>query len=145
MDAPRIALFLNSGSNDYQRLLEEDCIAAARRRNASVQVFAANTDHDTQERQIRAALAQPLLRRPTVILVCPVREASLRLVARETVAQGIGWVLLNRWSGYVLALREEFPRVRVWRCWGGRLPISARSSTSASPAATAWPRTANVW
>ncbi|HWZ88018.1 MAG TPA: substrate-binding domain-containing protein [Polyangiaceae bacterium] len=114
MDAPRIALFLNSGSNDYQRLLEEDCIAAARRRNASVQVFAANTDHDTQERQIRAVLAQPLLRRPTVILVCPVREASLRLVAREAVAQGIGWVLLNRWSDYVHALREEFPRVPIF-------------------------------
>src|ERR1700733_4100064 len=114
MDTPRVALFLNSVSNDYQRLLEEDCIAAARRRNASVQIFAANTDHDTQERQIRAALAQPLLRRPTVILVCPVREASLRLVAREAVTRGIGWVLLNRWSEYVLALRDEFPRVPIF-------------------------------
>jgi ABC-type sugar transport system substrate-binding protein len=114
MSASRIALFLLSSDNDYQRLLEEDCLAAARRRNISVRVFSANADHDTQERQIRAALALPATQRPTVLLVCPVREASLHIVAREAVAQSIGWVLLNRWSDYLLVLREEFPQVPVF-------------------------------
>jgi ABC-type sugar transport system substrate-binding protein len=114
MSASRIALFLLSNDNDYQRLLEEDCLAAARRRNSGARVFSANADHDTQERQIRAALALPAGQRPTLLLVCPVREASLRIVAREAVAQGIGWVLLNRWSDYLLVLREEFPHVPVF-------------------------------
>ncbi len=114
MDAPRIALFLLSGNNDYQRLLEEDCFAAARRRNGSVQVFSAGVDHDTQERQIRSVLAQSPVRRPTVLFVCPVGETSLRIVARDAVTQGVGWVLLNRWSDYLLALRDEFPHVPIF-------------------------------
>jgi ribose transport system substrate-binding protein len=114
MSAARIALFLLSNDNDYQRLLEEDCLAAARRRNSTVRVFSANAEHDAQERQIRSALALPVAQRPTVLLVCPVREASLRIVAREAAALGIGWVLLNRWSDYVLALRAEFPQVPIF-------------------------------
>jgi ABC-type sugar transport system substrate-binding protein len=114
MSVARIALFLLSNDNDYQRLLEEDCLAASRRRNSTLRVFSANTDHDTQERQIRTALALPAAQRPTVLLVCPVREASLRTVAREAAAQGIAWVLLNRWSDYVLALRTEFPNVPIF-------------------------------
>jgi ABC-type sugar transport system substrate-binding protein len=114
MDAPRVALFLLSNSNDYQRLLEEDCLAAVRRRNGSVQVFSAAVDHDTQERQIRAVLAQAPARRPTALFVCPVREASLRIVAREAAALGVAWVLLNRWSEYVHALRSEFPLVPIF-------------------------------
>ncbi|HEX3776426.1 MAG TPA: substrate-binding domain-containing protein, partial [Polyangiaceae bacterium] len=114
MDAPRLALFLLSGTNDYQRLLEEDCLASARRRNLPVQVFAASVSHETQEKQIRAALALPRAQRPTVFLVCPVREAALRIVAREAAAQGVGWVLLNRWSDYIHALRAEFPRVPLF-------------------------------
>ncbi|HEY4102511.1 MAG TPA: substrate-binding domain-containing protein [Polyangiaceae bacterium] len=114
MDSPRLALFLLSGNNDYQRLLEDDCLASARRRNLPIQVFAAGVSHETQEKQLRAAIALPRAQRPTVFLVCPVREAALRIVAREAAAQGIGWALLNRWGDYVHALRAEFPRVPIF-------------------------------
>jgi ABC-type sugar transport system substrate-binding protein len=48
------------------------------------------------------------------LFVCPVREASLRIVAREAAALGVAWVLLNRWSDYLLALRNEFPHVPIF-------------------------------
>jgi ribose transport system substrate-binding protein len=109
----RIALFLmNEG--DYQELLREDCIRTARRHGFPVEASVANNDSARQLEQIQACLGQPEAQRPTAILVCPVREAALLPAAVAAARQGVGWVLLGRWSGYMADLREEFPRLPIF-------------------------------
>jgi ABC-type sugar transport system substrate-binding protein len=110
----RIALFLQNGANDYQCMLRDDCQAAAARRDFLLTVYSADNDGDTQLRQIRAVFAAPRSQWPAALLVTPVREVGLLAVAHEAANLGIGWVSLNRWSDYLLELRQEFPGMPVF-------------------------------
>jgi ribose transport system substrate-binding protein len=108
------ALFLQTAANDYQDLLRDDCLAAARRRSFTPRIFAADGDADRQVGQIRECLREREATRPTLMLVSPVREGSLLNVARDAARQGIGWVQLNRWGDYLTELRKEFPHVPIF-------------------------------
>jgi ABC-type sugar transport system substrate-binding protein len=109
----RIALFLmNSG--DYQELLREDCLEAARRYGFSVKVFGADHDPRKQVEQIQACLSEPENQRPTVVIVNPVREITLLSSAYAAARLGIGWVQLMRWSAFVLDLRQTFPALPIF-------------------------------
>ena len=109
----RIALFqMNDG--DYQRLLREECLRAARRYDFPVRTFSADNDSERQIDQIHSCLKEAEATRPTVILVCPVHDASLVSAAYAAARLGVGWVLLGRWSVYMATLREAFPRLPVF-------------------------------
>jgi ABC-type sugar transport system substrate-binding protein len=110
----RIALFLRTLANDYQDLLREDCLAAARRHGYVVEVFSADSDAEKQLRQIREVLDRPEGRRPKGVLVSPVRESLLFTSAQKAAKAGIGWVLLNRWSEQLVELRKEFPEAPIF-------------------------------
>ena len=113
MLARSAALFLRTLANDYQERLRDDCVAACSRRAFSIDVFSADNDSDQQVRQIRQFLKKSH-RGPTAILVSPVRERDLLPVAFEAVRQGISWIILNRSSGYLRELREQFPSSLVF-------------------------------
>jgi ABC-type sugar transport system substrate-binding protein len=101
-------------ANDYQDLLREDCLAAARRHDLAVDVFTADSDAEKQLRQIRDVLEAPEARRPRGVLVSPVRESLLFTVAHRAAKLGVGWVLLNRFSEQLVDLRKEFPEIPIF-------------------------------
>jgi ABC-type sugar transport system substrate-binding protein len=103
---------MNDG--DYQRLLREDCLREARRHDFPVRTFSADNDSERQIEQIRICLQEGETTRPTVILVCPVRDAALLSTAYAAARLGIGWVLIGRWSVYMGSLRDAFPRLPVF-------------------------------
>jgi ABC-type sugar transport system substrate-binding protein len=109
-----IALFLRTLANDYQDLLREDCLEAARRHGYVVEVFSADSDAEKQFRQIRLVLDRPDGRRPKGVLVSPVRESLLLTAAHKAAKAGIAWVLLNRYSEQIVELRKEFPEVPIF-------------------------------
>ncbi len=110
----RLALFLRTLANDYQGLLHEDALAAAKRHGLELQVFSADNDAEQQRRQIREALESRHTPRPTAVLVSPVRESALLTIAHEATRAGVGWVLLNRWNDAVTELRGEFPHLPIF-------------------------------
>jgi ABC-type sugar transport system substrate-binding protein len=103
---------MNDG--DYQQLLLEDCLREARRHDFPVRAFSADNDSERQLQQIQACLKEPPGVRPTVMLVCPVRDTAMLSTAYAAARLGVGWVLLGRWSCYMAHLREEFPRLPVF-------------------------------
>ena len=109
-----LALFILDFVNNYQLLLRDDAQKAARRFNHTVSVYAADRDADTQVRQIQAVLNEPQNRRPSAILVSPVRESSLVGVLGDAVGKGIPWIFLNRWCEVIDSVRREHPHVPVF-------------------------------
>jgi ABC-type sugar transport system substrate-binding protein len=111
MQARRIALFLRATDNDYQDRQRESCHASSTRHRISVTEFNARNDYASQSRQIQDCLQSPAGIRPRILLVNPVRETSLGLLARLAASMGIGWVTLNRSSDYLGELRREYPEL----------------------------------
>ncbi len=109
-----LALFIHDFVNKYQLLLRDDAQKAARRFDHTVSVYAAEKDADTQVKQIRSVLNEPEHRRPSAILVSPVRESSLIGVLSEAVSKGIPWIFLCRWCEAVTSARREHPQVPVF-------------------------------
>ncbi len=114
MSVTQIALFIQAQQNDYQQLLREDCLAAADRHGVSVRTFSADHDPTRQAAQIREVLAGSKSSRPDVVLVSPVKEADLPALASEAAHQGVGWVVLNRWSDALPELRGRYPKLPIF-------------------------------
>jgi len=110
----RVAVFIQNGRNDYQEMQRSDCEQAARRHGFDIKVWSADSDSDTQVRQIRGVLSGDACARPAALLVSPVREVALMPVAYEALRLGIGWVLLNRWHDSMLDLYRQFPSTLVF-------------------------------
>jgi ABC-type sugar transport system substrate-binding protein len=109
-----LALFIHDFVNNYQLLLRDDANKAARRFDHTVSAHAADRDADTQVRQIRAVLNEPENRRPTAILVSPVRESSLIGVLSESASKGIPCIVLCRWCEVITSIRRQYPQVPVF-------------------------------
>jgi ABC-type sugar transport system substrate-binding protein len=108
MLARTVALFLRTLANDYQERLRDDCMAACSRLGFSLDIFAADNNPEQQIRQIHQFLKRPH-RGPAAIVVSPVRERDLLPVGFDAARKGVGWIILNRSSGYLRELREQFP------------------------------------
>jgi diguanylate cyclase (GGDEF)-like protein len=104
----QLALFCMD-DGEHQGVLRDDCLKAAARYGFPVRVFGADNDSQKQVAQIHECLREPPARRPTVVMVSPVREVNLRAVAYEAARLGVGWVVLTRWWDYVNNLHAEFP------------------------------------
>jgi serine/threonine protein kinase/ABC-type sugar transport system substrate-binding protein len=109
----RLALF-SRDDGEYQELLREDFLSAARGHGFSVRVFRAANDTDKQVSQIQECLREPHDRRPTVVMVSPVREVGLLSTAYEAARLGVGWVVLSRWWDYLNNLRAEFSELPIF-------------------------------
>lgn len=112
MAVAEIALFLQTRNNDYQQLLNEDCLVAAGRHGMHVRVFSADNCAAKQVEQIHHVLNS--CERPQTVVVSPVQETTLRSLSRDAGKLGVGWVVLNRWSEELPTLRAEFPNLPIF-------------------------------
>jgi RNA polymerase sigma-70 factor, ECF subfamily len=112
MAVAEIALFLQTRNNDYQQLLSEDCLIAARKHGMHVRLFSADNCPAKQVEQIHHVINSS--ERPQAVVVSPVQETSLRSLSRDAGKLGVGWVVLNRWSEELPALRGEFPSLPIF-------------------------------
>src|SRR5882724_7782778 len=108
MLARTAALFLRTLANDYQERLRDDCMATCSRLRFSLEVFSADNDPDQQLRQIQQFLKKTS-KGSAAILVSPVRERDLLGAGYDAARKGLPWVILNRATGYLRDLRDEFP------------------------------------
>jgi ABC-type sugar transport system substrate-binding protein len=111
---PSVALLLQTLGNDYQELLRDDCLAAARRFGFEVSVHSAEHSPERQLQQVRELMRQPEGLRPVAVLISPVRETTLMAAAHEAVRMGLGWVVLSRWSEYLAEQHQLFPKVPLF-------------------------------
>jgi ABC-type sugar transport system substrate-binding protein len=111
---PVVGLFLRALDNPYQELIRAETNARARAHGYTVREANARNDADRQVAQIRDSLEGQTLAPPRAMLVNPVRESALQLVARQAIRQDVAWAMLNRTSDFVRELRREAPgRVMV--------------------------------
>jgi ABC-type sugar transport system substrate-binding protein len=114
MASHRVALFLQDRLNDYQSLLQADCLLSTSRNDMVATCYSANRDTDNQVRQIRAALEASAENRPTAILVSAIQENALEPLMFESAARGIAWVLLSRTVDALNEVRQAYPQIPVF-------------------------------
>jgi DNA-binding LacI/PurR family transcriptional regulator len=108
-----LALF-SMDDGEYQELLRDDFLKTARGYGFPARVFRADNDSRKQVAQIQECLREPPDRRPTVMMVSPVREGPLLSTAYEAARLGVGWVVLSRWWEYVNTLHAEFADLPIF-------------------------------
>jgi ABC-type sugar transport system substrate-binding protein len=113
-DSPRrLALFLPDRHNPYMLQMEKEAQERARSHGLKVQVEYADNDFSLQVRQISAAIAAPAAERPTALLVMGIQESVLKGLSERALAQGVGFMFLNRSTGDLEALRRTYPMLPV--------------------------------
>jgi len=83
-----------------------DARAAAARAGLGIEVVFADNNAVVQIHQLFKHVHAPEAERPAAIVVETVTGEGLERVARNAVAAGIGWVLMNRSVSYLQSLRE---------------------------------------
>ncbi len=92
--------------NAYQQDQAAAASEAARRLGAQVQILYADNDAITQSQQLLNVIQSSSAdSRPDAIVCHPV-GTTLKQVAREAMARGTGWALLNREDDYLTELRN---------------------------------------
>lgn len=109
----RVVVSLISEEQEFQRLQAGDARATAARLGLHAEVIFADNDPGLQARQLSHFVELQAGERPAAIVVETVTGEGLERVARDAVAAGVGWVLLNRQVPYVEALRRERPEIAV--------------------------------
>jgi ABC-type sugar transport system substrate-binding protein len=100
----KVVLSLITENNDYQREQASVAEAAAKRLGIQLRVVYAGDDPIQQPKQLLAALHAD--ERPDAIIVEPVGTGMLS-VATVAADNGVGWIVLNRPSDYLLPLRAR--------------------------------------
>src|SRR5215471_8212084 len=90
---------LTTRNNDYQLAQEVSAQETAHRLGVDVEIIDANNDPISQSQQLLQSI-QVTTRRPDAIIVEPLGETTLPVVARAAAEAGIGWVVLNRDMDY---------------------------------------------
>jgi ribose transport system substrate-binding protein len=106
----RIVLSLVNDTNDYQLLIRHEATAAAARLGFELEVQPAQGDVIQQIKQVYECINRPPETRPKVLLLFPVKDASLERVLRDAANAGILCAILNRQPDYVQTLRRDFPQ-----------------------------------
>jgi ABC-type sugar transport system substrate-binding protein len=114
MPAGTVALFLTEAQNLYQKFLHADAARQAEQAGFTLEVVYCGLGVARQVEQLRATIRRPASERPRAIMVLPAEDASIREVAREVAAAGMGWVLLNRRAALLDRLPYEFPKLPIF-------------------------------
>jgi ABC-type sugar transport system substrate-binding protein len=108
----KLALFLRAIDNEYQELQRSEFLLRTHLHGWAPSVLDAGNDPLRQRMQVEQALRGG--ESFGALLVQPVLESGLEPEAIEAARQGIGWVILNRSSDYVRALRLNHAKVPVF-------------------------------
>ena len=97
---------LTIAENPYQQDQAAAAGEAARRLGAQVQILYAENDAITQSQQLLNVIQSSSAHSRPDAIVCHPVGTTLKQVAREAMARGIGWALLNREDDYLTELRN---------------------------------------
>lgn len=97
---------LTIAENAYQQDQAAAAGEAARRLGAQVQILYAENDAITQSQQLLNVIQSSSAHSRPDAIVCHPVGTTLKQVAREAMARGIGWALLNREDDYLTELRN---------------------------------------
>jgi ribose transport system substrate-binding protein len=92
--------------NAYQQDQAAAASEAARRVGAKVQILYADNDAITQSQQLLNVIQSSSTDSRPDAIVCHPAGTTLKKVAHEAMARGIGWALLNREDDYLTELRN---------------------------------------
>ena len=92
---------------EYHRLQAGEARASGTRAGLLVEVQFAENNPVVQIHQSFARIHAPEAERPAAIVIHTITGEGLERVARNAVAAGIGWVVLNRRVGYLEELRRQ--------------------------------------
>jgi ribose transport system substrate-binding protein len=107
MNKLKFLISLLTKENHYQVLLESVARETALRVGVDLEILYADNDAITQGEQLLNAIQSPAKdSRPDAILCNPVGTTLLQ-VARQAVAAGIGWAVLDRECEYAAELRQS--------------------------------------
>ncbi len=109
----RVVVALITEQQEFQRLQAQEARDTAARLGLEAEVLFADGSAARQAQQLGQVVRLDRGERPAAILVETVIGEGLERVARDAVAAGIGWVLLNRDVPYLDALRREHGEVVV--------------------------------
>jgi ribose transport system substrate-binding protein len=97
---------LTIAENAYQQDQAAAAGEAARRLGAHVEILYAENDAITQSQQLLNVIQSSSAHSRPDAIVCHPVGTTLKQVAREAMARGIGWALLNREDDYLTELRN---------------------------------------
>lgn len=113
MTTRRVVVSLITAAQEFQVLQARDAEQTGARLDLPVEVLFAENNAVLQIQQLFRCVHQPEEERPLAIVTETVVGEGLERVARNAVAAGIGWVLLNRRVPYLERLRQEKPDLPI--------------------------------
>ena len=102
----KFLISLSMQESPYQRLLAATAQDAARHLDADVEIVYAANDAITQSDQLLSAIQSRSNDSVFDGILCSPVGTNMVQVARQAVAKGIGWILLNREDDYIAELRR---------------------------------------
>ncbi|MGE5124901.1 MAG: substrate-binding domain-containing protein [Betaproteobacteria bacterium] len=110
---PQIVVALLDERQEYHRMQAAEARAAAARAGLSLEVVFAESNAVLQIHQVFKHVHAAEGERPLAIVVQSVTGEGLARVARNAVAAGVGWIILNRRVDYVSVLRGQRPDLPI--------------------------------
>lgn len=111
--SPQIVVALLDERQEYHRMQAAEARAAAARAGLSLEVVFAESNAVLQIHQVFEHVHAPEGERPLAVVLQSVTGEGLARVARNAVAAGIGWIILNRRVDYVGTLRGQRPDLPI--------------------------------
>jgi ribose transport system substrate-binding protein len=109
----QILVALLDERQEYHRMQAEEARAAAARAGLSLEIAFAESNAVLQIHQIFERVHLPEGERPLAIVAHTVTGEGLARVARNAIAAGIGWLILNRRVEYLDGLRRQRPDLPI--------------------------------
>jgi ABC-type sugar transport system substrate-binding protein len=110
---PKILVSLLHEGQEFPQLQARDARETGSRLGLDVTVVFAEGHAVVQIQQLFEAIHAPEERRPAAIVVEAATAEGLQRVAKNAVAAGIGWILVNVRTDYVDALRTAYPALPI--------------------------------
>jgi ribose transport system substrate-binding protein len=110
---PKVVVALLNAEQEFQQLQAKDARDSGARLKLEVEVAFAEGHAVVQIQQLFKHIHAPEAERPVAIVVEAATGEGLERVARNAVAAGIGWILVNARVAYVDQLRREHPGLPI--------------------------------
>ena len=110
---PKVVVALLNADQEFQQVQAKDARESAARLKLDVEVAFAEGHAVVQIQQLFKHIHAPEAERPVAIVVEAATGEGLERVARNAVAAGIGWILVNARVAYVDEFRREHPGLPI--------------------------------
>jgi ABC-type sugar transport system substrate-binding protein len=111
---PRIVVSLLTSEQEFQLMQAADARSVAQRAGFDIEVVFADNNAIQQIHQLYEFVNAKEGQRPAAIIVEAVSTVGMERLARNALKAGIRWVVQQWKTGYVEAIRREFPNHQVF-------------------------------